>query len=130
MATRYALGTSFPYEGFVQEAIERHFRSFGYVEETKGHVDLACRHPQTGQAWVVEAKGETSQVGLDFRTGLGQLLQRMSDPEATHALAVPDTPKFRLQVEAVPAWVREALGLHWLLVGETGQVDVISPDEP
>ncbi|MBP1936228.1 hypothetical protein [Paenibacillus sediminis] len=32
--------------------------------------------------WQIEAKGETSSVGLGLRTGLGQLIQRIHDEEA------------------------------------------------
>lgn len=32
-----------------------------------------------GRRWLIEAKGQTSGVGLDFRTGLGQLVQGALD---------------------------------------------------
>lgn len=126
---QYARGLDFPNEGFVQQAVEKHFHRLGFAEVPEGDADLACRHPETGERWVIEAKGETTAVGLDFRTGLGQLLQHMEDRCAKHALAVPDTPKFRRQIDKVPGWARKALGIHWLVVGERGNVTVVPPTD-
>src|SRR5436309_15921785 len=67
----YQLGDEFPREGFVQAALEQHFAACERVEA--GWADLACVD-ENGVRWVIEAKGETSDTGLDFRTGLGQLL--------------------------------------------------------
>ena len=124
--TDFPLGSDFPREGFVQRAIERHFASC--ARAVAGHADFACTD-ERGRRWLVEAKGETSDVGLDFRTGLGQLPQGASEPGWTPALAMPDTPKFERQRSRTPEWVRDALGLHWLVVGRDGHVAVVSPKE-
>src|SRR5919199_1964145 len=97
--TEFPLGSDFPREGFVQRAIERHFASCAPAEA--GHADFACTD-ERGRRWLVEAKGETSDVGLDFRTGLGQLLPGASEPGWTLALAMPDTPKFQRQRRRPP----------------------------
>jgi hypothetical protein len=73
----FPLGVEFPREGFVQGAVERHFASCTRV--TVGHADFACTD-DAGRRWLIEAKGETTDVGLDFRTGLGQLLQAAAEP--------------------------------------------------
>jgi hypothetical protein len=124
MMTNYRLGTEFPREGFVQAALERHFSAC--ARESAGHADLACRD-ENGQRWLIEAKGETSDVGLDFRTGLGQVLQGTPSPEWRPALAMPDTPKFERQRARTPEWVRSALGLHWVLVDASGTIRVVPP---
>jgi anti-sigma factor RsiW len=124
--TGYKLGVDFPREGFVQVALERHFESCERLEAD--HADFACID-ENGRRWVIEAKGETNQVGLDFRTGLGQLLQNMEDRDAHYAVAIPDTPKFAGQRARVPAWVRSALGFHWMIVGESGAVSVVPPED-
>lgn len=127
-ATRaYKRGVEFPHEGFVQLAIEAHFRVAGFDVVSDGRVDLLCRHPQTGETWHIEAKGKTTQVGLDFRTGLGQLLQGMIDQESRHGLAVPDIPPFRAQVAKVSAWAVQRLGIHWLFVSADGGIHVVAP---
>ena len=117
-------GTEWPNEGFVQGAIEAFFRSGGFEVEEHKTIDLVCSHPATGDRWSVEAKGLTTAVGLDFRTGLGQLLQGMLQPGVHYGLAVPDIPQFRRQVHAVPPWVAETLGIHWLYVQEDGSVKI------
>lgn len=75
MGRKYFRGYDFPYEGFVQLAIEKHFTSLGYHINTSSDADLICTHPLTYERWVVEAKGKTTNIGLDFRIALGQLIQ-------------------------------------------------------
>jgi hypothetical protein len=67
----------FPNEGFVQRAIETFFEGQGYCRKVAKDTDLVCE--RAGERWAIEAKGVTASVGLDFRTGLGQLVQRMDD---------------------------------------------------
>jgi hypothetical protein len=120
----YRLGTDFPREGFVQGALEQHFA--GCERFAAGHADLACVD-RAGVRWIIEAKGETADVGLDFRTGLGQLVQSMGDQDAVYGLAVPDTQRFANQMARVPKWVRQRLRLHWLIVAADGRVRVEPP---
>jgi hypothetical protein len=121
----FILGTSFPYEGFVQASIEKHFQALGFIQSKEAHADYYGKHPETGEEWLVEAKGKTSDIGLDFRTGLGQLLQGMKEPNRKYGLAVPDIPQFVAQCNRVPERVRELLQIHWLIVGEDEGVRVV-----
>jgi hypothetical protein len=124
------LPDEFPNEAFVQRCVERHFRERGFVVDAAvKHVDLVCSHPATGERWHVEAKGVTSATGLDFRTGLGQLLHRMNDETVKHGLAVPAHEKFASLIAQVSPWVRDRLGLHWLIVDPSGAVKVVGPKE-
>jgi hypothetical protein len=118
-------GIEWPNEGFVQGAIEAFFLSSGFEVEKHKTIDLVCSHPVTRVKWRVEAKGLTTAVGLDFRTGLGQLLQGMNEKGIHYGLAVPDILQFRKQVEAVPSWVTETLGINWLYVSEDSSVKVV-----
>lgn len=117
----------FPHEGFVQGAIEAHFRNAGYALGTDSHVDLLCRHPETGETWHIEAKGVTTQIGLDFRTCLGQLVQAMSANGARYGVAIPDTAAYHAQVAKLSPWVVDQLQLHWLLVALDGSVRIVTP---
>lgn len=119
----------FPREAFVQQAIAAHFTALGFQTETGGYSDLVCHSVERGERWVIEAKGQTGAVGLDFRTGLGQVLQAMGDPSYLYGVAVPNTPQFIAQCRKVSEWVRSALRLHWLLVESDGSVTVIKPEE-
>jgi len=128
MSRQFKNGTAFPSEGFVQQAIEAYFAQLGYSLHTGTDVDLICTASDGRAPWHIEAKGKTQQVGLDFRTGLGQLLQRMHLPHAQHGVAVPDIDVYRRQIAKVSPWVVAALGLHWLLVNATGSVTIVVPD--
>ena len=132
MERQYKRGSEFPHEGFVQAAIERYFKDAGYILDTSTNVDLLCSHPKGGDTWHIEAKGKTAAIGLDFRTCLGQLLQRMSQQHFRHGIALPDIPQYRAQTAQVSPWVVERLGLHWLYVSEGGTVDIVRPlkEEP
>lgn len=133
MATRppiprtYKLGTGFPAEGFVQAAVERHFRELGFDVDANGQIDLLCVNPSNGERWQIEAKGKTSQPGLDFRTCLGQLVQRIQDRDVNHAIAVPDIASYTTQIALVAPWVAQSLRLHWLLVAPDASVRVVEP---
>ena len=123
----YKRGLEFPHEGFVQAAIESHFLTCGFDLATDSHVDLRCTHPATGETWHIEAKGVTTQVGLDFRTCLGQLLQGMTDDGAKYGIAIPDTPAYQAQVNKMSAAVLARLQLHWLFVSQDGSVRLAHP---
>ena len=127
MAKSHQKPNKFPYEAFVQQSIERHFRELGFEIQEHPQIDLVCHHPGTDERWHVEAKGHTQASGLDFRTGIGQLIQRMDSREKRYGLAIPDTPQFREQIKQVRPWVRKSLNLHWLLVDKHGEVRTVRP---
>jgi hypothetical protein len=124
LVNTFKRGTEWPHEGFVQAALEAYFSSLGFAIEHHKTIDLVCSHPITGEKWSIEAKGKTTAIGLDFRTGLGQLLQGMKQRSHNYGIAVPDIPEFRRQIQAVPSWVAAALAIHWLLVQSDGSVTV------
>lgn len=127
MARMYKRGLEFPNEGFVQQSIETFFRSNGFNLVVDGQVDLLCKHPTTGEAWHIEAKGHTTQVGLDFRTCLGQLVQGMGSESVHYGIAIPDTAAYHAQVGKLAVWVVAALRIHWLFVSQDGTVQIIEP---
>jgi hypothetical protein len=122
---QYKRGTNFPNEGFVQFAIEKHFKQEGYIFLKEDLVDLVCQ--KNTEKWFIEAKGQTESIGVDFNTGLGQILKQMTDPSYTYGIAVPNTDKFLFQVGKVPKRVCHVLNLHWILVNEQGVIQIISP---
>jgi hypothetical protein len=127
IARRYAHGSAFPSEAFVQAAIEEHFQQLGFTTDTSGHVDLLCKHPTKTERWHIEAKGETREAGLDFRACVGQLVQRMRDRDTNYTIALPDIPRYLSQIEAMSPWVIELLRIHWLLVAPDRSVRVVPP---
>ena len=123
-------GNDFPNEGFVQKAIEAHFTAHGFTLLDEGYTDLTCRHPQTGERWVVEAKGYSKALNVDFNTCLGQLLKRMHEDESGRfGLALPNIPQYERQIGQISMRIRKALDLHWILVSEDGTVQVCAPED-
>ena len=123
-------GNDFPNEGFVQKAIEAYFTEQGFTLLDEGYTDLACVRPQTGERWVVEAKGHSKALNVDFNTCLGQLLKRMHDDESGRfGLALPDIPQYHRQIGLISRRVRHALNLHWILVAEDGRVVLYAPGD-
>lgn len=125
----YKNGMDFPNEGFVQNTIESYFDKKGFIKESIPYTDYAGVHMETREKWRVEAKGLTGNVGLDFRTGLGQLIQRMDDPNANYGIAIPNIPSYLRQVEQIKPWVREKIQLHILVINEDGGVYHILPEK-
>lgn len=68
---------------------------------------------------MLEAKGEVllqpQQVNYFLGT-LGELVQRMDDPDTTYGLALPDNRQYRGLVSRLPSLARDRLGLRVLFV--------------
>ncbi len=79
------------------------------------------------EEWRIECKGETSSIGVDFNTGLGQILKRMEDESSKYAIALPDTSKFRNQTRQIPSIVRKKLDLYWIWVNKEGNIEIDVP---
>ena len=116
-------------EDEVKRAVEAYLESEGYVVDvawsrTRG-IDLDARHPN-GHRYVIEAKGEVAAAGAQqvnyFLGALGELVQRMDDPSATYALALPAHRQYRGLANRLPEHARERLGLVVLWVIRTDDV--------
>ena len=114
----------FPREAFVQKSVERHFLALGSKRENGGHADWVCKHPETGDRWHVECKGLTTAVGLDFRTGMGQLVQAMKLDKTNYAVAVPRIDAFLRQIERIDPDFVALIGIKFLLVKSDGDLSV------
>lgn len=126
---RYLLGCEYPSEGFVQASLEKYFFSQGFDIDTNSDIDLICRDKDSKKiVWQIEAKGKTSQPGLDFRTCLGQLVQRMKEDNINYAVAVPRTKQYERLIEKTSALAVSKLNLHWIFVEPDGSVTIKKPD--
>jgi hypothetical protein len=114
-------------EDAVKAAVRDHLAARGlHVEVRWGHdrgTDITASGPN--ERWVIEAKGEVvsaQQQGNYFLGALGELIQRMDDPHARYALALPDTPRCQGLVRRLPALARERLALSVFFVHRDGTV--------
>jgi hypothetical protein len=98
-----------------------------FLEERGYQVSVAWGRTQgidieaTGPAgrFLIEAKGEVAsqpQKTNYFLGALGELLQRMSDEQATYVLALPDNQTYRGLVQRLPELAKRRLGLRVLFV--------------
>lgn len=119
-------------EDEVKTAVRDHLVAEGFEVtvawgRTRG-IDLDARQDD-GRRFVIEAKGEAppgaQQVNY-FLGAIGELVQRMSDPAAVYALALPDHRQYRGLVERLPTHAVERLGLTVFWVGRTAEGLVVS----
>lgn len=118
---------NYPNEAFIQEAIENFFSNEGFVVEKDGQIDLVAE--KHNEKWIVEAKGITSQITVDFNTCIGQLVKSMSSPTWKYAIAIPHEAKYKVQCMKVPEYFRKNNNLYYILVNEKGQIKMIIPTE-
>jgi hypothetical protein len=81
---------------------------------------------QSGRRWIIEAKGRGSldPMRVNYFLGvLGELLQRMSDPEAKYSIALPDLPQFRGLWDRLPRLAKQRTGISALFVNDSGRVE-------
>jgi hypothetical protein len=57
---------------------------------------------------------------------LGELLQRMSDPEAKYSIALPDLPQFRRLWERLPELAKRRTTISALFVSGSGDVEEVA----
>jgi hypothetical protein len=117
----------FPYEAFIKEAIKRYFEMNGFQVADTGQVDLIAENMSTSEKWVIEAKGMTSAIGLDFNTCLGQLLKSINSDEIHYAIAIPKIEKYKKQCEKISDYVRKKINLNIILVDEKSNIEIIAP---
>ena len=110
-------------EDEVKEAVRAYLVADGFAVEvawgrTPG-IDIVARHAD-GRRYVIEAKAEVGIAGAQqhnyFVGMLGELIQRMEDPEATYAIALPDNHQYRGLVNRLPGLAknRMTLAVFWV----------------
>jgi hypothetical protein len=93
----------------------------------KGHgIDIDAR--RNGQRWIIEAKGCGSRdpMRVNYFLGiLGELLQRMSDPDARYSIALPDMKQYRGLWQRLPLLAKSRTKISVLFVSAEGNVEEI-----
>jgi hypothetical protein len=90
------------------------------VDTEVNFVDVYARRGD--EQLYAEAKGRTTEPGLDVDTAYGQLLRRMTDPAlgVRYAIVVPTAGV--LKALRVPRWVRERLAIDVYEVDDAAAV--------
>ena len=93
----------------------------------RGHgIDIEAE--RNGMRWVIEAKGcgsrDATRVNY-FLAILGELLQRMGDPNARYSIAVPDMQQFRGLWRRLPQLAKSRTGVSALFVAASGHVEEV-----
>ena len=87
-------------------------------------IDLDAR--RNGQRWIIEAKGCGSLNPMRvnyFLSVLGELLQRMEDPDARYSVAFPDMKQFRRLWQRLPQVAKLRTTISALFVDASGKVE-------
>jgi hypothetical protein len=117
---------SFP-EKKIKKYLESYLASHGWETRvawgyTHG-LDIEARRGL--QKWIIEVKGVEPLNPLPvnaFVAVLGEVLQRMDDPECKYSVAIPDSEQFRRLWGRLPLLSRQRTGITVLLVSLTGEV--------
>lgn len=81
-----------------------------------------------GKRWIIEAKGGGSLNPMRvnyFLAILGEILQRMSDPEAKYSIALPDVRQFRNLWARLPELAKTRTGVTIIFVDVDGNIQEV-----
>lgn len=98
------------------------------VEVAWGHnpgVDIDAR--KDGKRWLIEVKGPGSRqpMRVNYFIGiLGEILQRMDDPDARYSIALPDMKQYRGLWKRLPQLAKERTTIDMLLIDVKGNITV------
>jgi len=84
---------------------------------------------RNGQRWIIEVKGCGSLNPMRvnyFLSVLGELLQRMDDPDARYSLALPDMKQFPKLWQRLPQLAKSRTTISALFVDPLGKVEEVS----
>jgi hypothetical protein len=90
---------------------------------------LISKPRKDDQRWIIEAKGCGSLNPMRvnyFLSILGELLQRMDDPDAHYSIALPDMKQFRGLWQRLPQLAKARTTISALFVDSHGTVEEVS----
>ena len=82
-----------------------------------------------GKKWIIEVRGCVSLNPMRvyyFLSILGELLQRMNDPDARYSIALPDLKQFRGLWQRLPELAKSRTAISALFVDISGRVKEVS----
>lgn len=117
-----------------EDAVKAHIKN--RLEADGWNVNVAWGHihgvdveaSRNGTRWLIEVKGPGSRPEMRvnyFISILGEMLQRMDDPNAHYSIAFPDMPFFRGLWERLPLLAKQRTGIDLILVDEDGTLTML-----
>lgn len=80
------------------------------------------------ERWIIEVKGSGSHGAMRvnyFLSILGEMLQRMNDPNAKYSIALPDIQQYRNLWDRLPRLAKVRTGISVLFVNNNKEIDEI-----
>lgn len=107
-----------------------------YLEENGWSARVAWGHShgididahRENKRWIIEVKGPGSRQPMRvnyFVSILGEMLQRMNDPNARYTIAFPDIPQYRGLWDRLPQLAKDRTGIDMLLVHTDGTIEFL-----
>ncbi len=117
-------------EQYVTKVIKSALEKRGYlVEEKPGHIHGCDICAIKGEmTWVIEIKGEGSSRPMYnnfFLQVLGEILQRMDNPNVKYSIAFPDHEKYRRLWNELPKLAKERTKISAIFARERDQIDEV-----
>ena len=117
--------------GLSEDEIKDHLKN--WLERDGWTVSVAWRNQhgvdieafKDAERWLIEVKGSGSrpEMRVNYLIGiLGETLQRMNDPNARYAIALPDMDQFRRLWERLPELAKQRTEILALFVSESGEI--------
>lgn len=93
--------------------------------KSRGADVVACRGKKR---WIIEVKGRGSRPQMKinyFLAVLGEILQRMDEPNSKYSIVLPDLKQFRNLWSKLPGLAKSRIGITALFVDEFGNVKIV-----
>ena len=114
-------------ENAIKEILERWLIAQGWkIKIAWGHehgIDVDAT--KENNRWMIEVKGQGSRdaMRVNYFLGiLGEMLQRMEDPNAKYSIALPDIQQFRNLWRKLPFLAKSRTGITAIFVDKNGSV--------
>ncbi|WP_339171265.1 hypothetical protein NSQ55_03585 [Paenibacillus sp. FSL H7-0943] len=115
-------------EDDVKEKLNRYLTSLGWTTHiAMGKIRGIDIDAYKGtERWVIEVKGCGSRSAMRvnyFLSMLGEILQRMDDPNAKYSIALPNMKQYRVLWGRLPKLAKERTNITILFVSEDGAIE-------
>jgi len=118
-------------EHLSEDAIKKFLEKWLIAQEWKIKIAWGCEHgvdvdaTKENNRWMIEVKGQGSRdaMRVNYFLGiLGEMLQRMEDPNAKYSIALPDIQQFRNLWRKLPFLAKSRTGITAIFVDKDGSV--------